>query len=65
MRMMPPPFFRPPLTGRESIAEFEIANVKSDSISFKTKDVYSTLKPVAEIGYYSADSTNTPINGII
>ena len=58
---------RPPLIGRESIAEFLKSAImfKSDSIAFKTKDVFisSDGNQVVEIGYYKVlDSTNTPIN---
>ena len=58
---------RPPLIGKEAIVEYLKSAIisRSDSISFKTKDVFisSDGDQVVEIGYFKVvDSTSTIIN---
>jgi ketosteroid isomerase-like protein len=67
--MMRQLFFRnrPPLIGREAIAEFYKSAISSTSnkISFTSKDIFISNdgNQVVEIGYFKVvDSTNTPIN---
>jgi len=58
---------RPPLVGREAIADFYRSAISSTSnkISFTSKDIFISNdgNQVVEIGYFKVvDSTNTPIN---
>ena len=58
---------RPPLIGREAIADFYRSAIYSTSnkISFTSKDIFISNdgNQVVEIGYFKVvDSTNTPVN---
>ena len=58
---------RPPLIGKEAIADFYRSAISSTSnkISFTSKDIFISNdgNQVVEIGYFKVvDSTNTPVN---